>query len=83
MIPGHVSFQTSEALLFISSTRNSSRLTPFLAGDDDLRSDFGKFGNITDVFMPQDRYSGKPRGFAFITFEDPRDAEDACKDMNG
>ena len=49
----------------------------------DIRDEFGKFGDVDDVFLPQDRDTGKPRGFGFVTFRDARDAEDAAKGMNG
>jgi hypothetical protein len=44
---------------------------------------FSKYGPITDVFLPMDRETDKPRGFGFVTFEDERDAEDAIKAMDG
>ncbi|CAG5115413.1 unnamed protein product [Candidula unifasciata] len=49
---------------------------------EDLRSLFGKYGPISDVYIPMDYYTRRPRGFAYkilnsITFEDPRDADDA------
>lgn len=46
-----------------------------------LHEKFGKFGTIVDVFVPQDP-TGRPRGFAFVTFEDARDAEVATKEMD-
>ncbi|CAG5123315.1 unnamed protein product [Candidula unifasciata] len=44
---------------------------------EDLRSLFGKYGPVTDVYIPMDYYTRRPRGFAYLTFEDPRDADDA------
>ncbi|XP_076467276.1 serine/arginine-rich splicing factor 12-like isoform X5 [Babylonia areolata] len=44
---------------------------------EELRSLFGKYGPITDVYVPMDYYTRRPRGFAYIQFEDPRDADDA------
>jgi len=56
---------------------------PFSADDRLIREDFGKFGEIEDVYLPSDRESGKPRGFGFVTFKDPRDARDASDEMHG
>lgn len=44
---------------------------------DDLKSFFSHYGKILDITIPLDYYSGMPKGFCFIEFEDPRDAEEA------
>ena len=36
---------------------------------------FEKFGDVGDVFIPTDRESGRPRGFAFVRFNNKKDAE--------
>ena len=36
---------------------------------------FEKFGDVGDVFIPTDRESGRPRGFAFVRFYNKKDAE--------
>ena len=42
----------------------------FDADEAQLRQDFGKFGDIEDIFLPRDRDTQKPRGFGFVTFAD-------------
>lgn len=44
-----------------------------------LRETFSEFGEITDLAFPKDRMSGRPRGFAFITFAEASAAETALK----
>mmetsp|Transcript_87452 Transcript_87452/g.167682 ORF Transcript_87452/g.167682 Transcript_87452/m.167682 type:complete len:138 (-) Transcript_87452:111-524(-) len=44
----------------------------------DLEDVFGKFGNVVDVWVAR-----QPPGFAFVTFDDDRDAKDALEDMDG
>jgi len=44
-----------------------------------LRTHFEEFGAITEVAFPKDRVTGRPRGFAFITFVDGKGAEAALK----
>jgi hypothetical protein len=39
--------------------------------EDSLRAHFGKYGVLTDAALMKDKYSGQPRGFGFITYEDP------------
>ena len=48
---------------------------PFQTQHDDLKIQFGKYGDIGDIFLPTDRNTGRPRGFAFVRYHDKRDAE--------
>lgn len=52
-------------------------LEPGLSSDE-LRDHFGKYGRIEAVWVARN-----PAGFAFVTFEDPRDAEEACRHLDG
>ena len=56
---------------------------PFDTNEGSIREDFGKYGEIDDIYLPTDRETGKPRGFGFVTFKDPRDARDASESMHG
>ena len=38
---------------------------------------FQKYGKLVDVTIPLDYHSGFPKGYCFIEYEDPRDAEEA------
>lgn len=49
----------------------------FKLGEDDIRELFEKFGTITEVAIPRNRENDKPRGFAFITFENEDSAKKA------
>lgn len=44
---------------------------------------FSQVGAIRDVFLPMDRESGRPRGFAFVEFSDDADAAKAIEKFNG
>jgi cold-inducible RNA-binding protein len=48
-----------------------------------LRSAFEPFGTISDVYLATDRETGRPRGFAFVTFGTPDEAKAAIEKMNG
>lgn len=50
--------------------------------ESSLRSHFEKFGEITDIALPKDRVTGRPRGFAFITFADSQAASSSLE-LNG
>ncbi|XP_076461166.1 serine/arginine-rich splicing factor 12-like isoform X1 [Babylonia areolata] len=51
--------------------------------DEELRSLFSKYGPISDVYVPLDYYTRRPRGFAYVQFLDPRDADDAMYYLDG
>ncbi len=56
---------------------------PFKASEADLRDLFGQYGGVTDVFLPMDRESGRPRGFAFVSMDTPEAMTAAINGLNG
>lgn len=48
-----------------------------------MRRAFERFGDIGDVHIPRDRYTGDNKGFAFVRFHSRRDAEYAMDEMDG
>lgn len=48
-----------------------------------LRETFGRFGSVTDVYVATDRETGRPRGFAFVTFSTDTESKLAAEKMNG
>jgi RNA recognition motif-containing protein len=49
----------------------------------DLRSYFGTVAPPSQVVLPVDRETGRPRGFAFVEFQDRGHAEEAIQKFNG
>jgi cold-inducible RNA-binding protein len=49
----------------------------------DLRAYFGTVAPPSQVVLPVDRETGRPRGFAFVEFADRAHAEDAIQRFNG
>jgi RNA recognition motif-containing protein len=49
----------------------------------DLRSYFGTVAPPSQVVLPVDRETGRPRGFAFVEFQDRGHAEAAVQKFNG
>ena len=55
----------------------------FKTSEDELRSAFGQFGSVTDVYVAMDKMTGRPRGFAFVTMGTAEEAKAAAEKMNG
>ncbi|KAK3148832.1 hypothetical protein QOZ80_3AG0209270 [Eleusine coracana subsp. coracana] len=51
--------------------------------DESLRDAFEKFGNLTEAKVVLDKFSGRSRGFGFVTFDEKKAMEDAIEGMNG
>jgi hypothetical protein len=51
--------------------------------EEGLRQAFEPYGELTDVKLIVDRYSGRSRGFGFVTFANAEEAEQAMEQMNG
>ncbi|HXX70513.1 MAG TPA: RNA-binding protein [Polyangiaceae bacterium] len=50
---------------------------------ESLRSAFVRYGEIVDLHVMVDRYSGRPRGFAFVTMASREQAARAVAGLNG
>jgi len=55
---------------------------PYGATEADLRSHFSQVGPPSQVVLPVDRDTGRPRGFAFVEFTDRAMAEQAISRFN-
>jgi len=55
----------------------------FKTTETELRNAFGQFGAVTDIYVASDRMTGRPRGFAFVTFGSEAESKLAIEKMNG
>lgn len=55
----------------------------FSSTKQDLESLFSQYGSVTDVHLPEDRETGRPRGFAFVTMDSASAMVEAIKGANG
>ena len=51
--------------------------------EDELRGEFASFGEVESVAIPTDRYSGRPRGFAFVEMPSVSEGQAAIAGLNG
>ena len=49
----------------------------------ELETLFAQVGEVTEVFLPIDRATGQPRGFAFVEFSDPTVIPEAISKFDG
>ena len=55
---------------------------PYSFIERDVSEMFERYGRIRKVTVPMDRFTRRNRGFAFVEYEDRRDAEDAFHKFN-
>lgn len=55
----------------------------FKMSDSDLESIFEEFGTVNSVNIITDKFTGKSKGFGFVTMDDPDEAQRAIKELNG
>jgi cold-inducible RNA-binding protein len=51
--------------------------------EDELSAEFGVYGKVDSVAIPSDKFSGRPRGFAFVEMGTKTEAEAAIAGLNG
>ncbi len=55
---------------------------PYSANEADLREHLSSVGEPAQVVLPTDRETGRPRGFAFVDYNDREIAEEAIRRFN-
>jgi cold-inducible RNA-binding protein len=56
---------------------------PYSATEADIRQHFGAVGDPLQIVIPTDRDTGRPRGFAFVDYDDRGVAERAIQQLHG
>jgi len=56
---------------------------PFGVTQDKLKEMFAEFGEIEEAVVISDKYSGRSKGFGFITYKDDAAAQKAIAELNG
>jgi RNA recognition motif-containing protein len=51
--------------------------------EKELREEFTSFGTVDSVSLPTDKYTGRPRGFAFIEMPSSSEGQAAIAALNG
>ena len=55
---------------------------PFSIDDQGLRELFSSYGETEEAVVIKDRFSGRSKGFGFVTFKDEESARKAISEMN-
>jgi cold-inducible RNA-binding protein len=55
----------------------------FNTTETDLQDLFAQVGPVNEVMLMQDKFTGKSRGFAFVTMANEADAQKAITEFNG
>jgi RNA recognition motif-containing protein len=56
---------------------------PFTTTELELQDIFAQAGAVTEVLLMQDKFTGKSRGFAFVTMASDTDAQNAVSQLDG
>ncbi len=51
--------------------------------EEDLRQEFGAFGEVASANIITDKFSGRPKGFGFVEMASKSEAEAAITGLNG
>lgn len=56
---------------------------PFKIDSETLKGLFSSYGEIEEAIVISDKFSGRSKGFGFVTFKDEASAQKAIAEMNG
>jgi RNA recognition motif-containing protein len=78
-----------EILVLNHHSKRNSRVNIYVGNlsrdvtEEDLRGAFEAFGQVASVNLITDKFSGEPRGFAFVEMPAKTEAQSAINDLNG
>jgi RNA recognition motif-containing protein len=55
----------------------------YSVSDDDLRQTFSRFGEVSQVNLIKDKFTGESKGFGFVEMTNNSQADAAIKGLNG
>lgn len=55
----------------------------YKVSDNELKEIFEEYGSVDSVRIVTDKYTGKSKGFGFVTIEDHVEGNKAIKELNG
>jgi len=55
----------------------------FKVNEDDLEKVFGEFGTVSSAKIITDKYTGRSKGFGFVTMDNSEEAKKAIDELNG
>lgn len=67
--------ETNESKVYVGNL-------PFSFTQKELSEIFSKYGEITEATVITNKFSGRSKGFGFVTFAKKEDAEKAIEEMN-
>ena len=56
---------------------------PWSVDDNKLKEMFSSYGEISEAVVIKDKFSGRSKGFGFVTFDSDEAAQKAISEMNG
>jgi RNA recognition motif-containing protein len=56
---------------------------PFQTTEDDLQGQFSAHGQVQNVNIIKDKFTGRSKGFGFVTMASPEDAQKAISALHG
>jgi hypothetical protein len=78
----HVGLQSQNDNVDVDSSRVLVRNLSSEISPQDLHQAFGRFGDVRDIYIPQDYHTQQPKRFAFIEYATPEMAREAREEMD-
>ena len=55
---------------------------PYSISEEKLKELFSEYGEVSEVVIIKDKYSGRSKGFGFVTFNEEEAAKKAISELN-